>query len=69
MGELAERKIEAAEEGGSTDHSHDLVSSQDSTLLEHLRRMHGLDTPATLSRTTVEGLHDRLHAKANSGEA
>ncbi|MBW3611943.1 MAG: hypothetical protein KY438_10525 [Actinobacteria bacterium] len=69
MGELTEKKIEAVEEGGSTNHSHDLVSSQDGTLSEHLHRVHGLDAPTTLSHTTLEGLHDRLHGEANSTEA
>ncbi len=69
MEELTERKIEAAEEGGSTSHTHELVSSQDGTLFEHLRRVHGLDAPTTLSRTTLEGLHDRVHAETGATEA
>lgn len=69
MGELTREEIQAAEVAGATEHGHDHVSSQNDTLAEHLRRQHGLDPPATLSRTTLEGLHDRLHEEANATEA
>jgi hypothetical protein len=68
MGELTEREIETAEVVGSSDHGHERVSSQDGTLVEHLRRRHDLDPPTTLSRTTLEGLHDRLHDEAKATE-
>ncbi len=68
MGELSEEEIEMAEAVGSTDHGHERVSSQNDTLVEHLRRVHRLEPPATLSRTTLEGLHDRLHDEAKASE-
>ncbi|MDP8988276.1 MAG: hypothetical protein M3N11_08025 [Actinomycetota bacterium] len=68
VGELSEEEIEAAQVVGSTHHGHEQVSSQDDTLAEHLRRLHALDPPATLSRTTLEGLHDRLHDEAKATE-
>lgn len=68
MGELPETEIETAEVVGSTHHHHERVSSQDDTLIEHLRRVHALDPPAELSRTTLEGLHDRLHDEAKATE-
>lgn len=68
MGELTEAEIETAEVAGSTDHGHERVSSQDDTLVEHLRQVHALEPPATLSRTTLDGLHDRLHDEAKATE-
>jgi hypothetical protein len=68
MGELPEEEIEVAEVVGSSDHDHERVSSQNDTLAEHLRQMHALEPPATLSRTTLEGLHDRLHEEAKALE-
>lgn len=69
MGELPESEIEAAQAVGSTEHDHQGVGSQDDTLVEHLRRLHALDPPAHLSRTTIEGLHDRLHEEAKAAES
>ncbi|HEV2767417.1 MAG TPA: hypothetical protein VGV63_06910 [Acidimicrobiales bacterium] len=68
MGELSEEEIETAELVGSTDHGHERVSSQNDTLVEHLRQVHALEPPATLSRTTLEGVHDRLHDEAKATE-
>jgi hypothetical protein len=59
MEELPEEAIEAAEEQLVT---HDHGPLDDEGLLEHLRSRHRLDVPADLSRSTADGLHDRLHA-------
>lgn len=64
--ELPEEQIEVAEAAGSTGHSHELVSSEDDTLIEHLRRDHALDPPPTLSPSTLDGLHDRLHDESHA---
>ena len=45
-------------------HSHDGLV--DEGLLEHVRSSHRLDAPQHLSRSTVEGLHDRLHYEADA---
>lgn len=66
--ELPEVEIEVAEAVGSTTHSHELVSSENATLTEHLRREHALDPPATASRSTLEGLHDRLHDQRHASD-
>lgn len=66
--ELPEERIEVAEALGSTGHSHELVSSQDGTLFEHLHRDHALDPPATVSPSTLEGLHDRLHEESHASD-
>jgi len=56
--ELPEEEIEAAE-GQPAAHDHGPLD--DAGLLEHLRSSHRLDVPAHVSRSTAEGLHDRLH--------
>jgi hypothetical protein len=60
MQELPEETIEHAE-GVNTAHSHEGISSEDDSLVEHLRSHHQLDTETGLSASTQEGLHDRLH--------
>lgn len=60
--ELPEEEIEQAEAAtGDDDHRHDAVIAEDGTLLEHLEETHGLEAPPTLSPSTQDGLHDRLH--------
>jgi hypothetical protein len=59
MEELPEEAIKAAEERPV---AHDHGPFDDEGLLEHLRSRHQLDVPADLSRSTADGLHDRLHA-------
>ena len=62
MPELPEEKIEQAEAVTAGDeHRHDAVAAEDGTLLDHLEETHGLEAPATLSPSTQDGLHDRLH--------
>jgi hypothetical protein len=63
--ELPEEAIEEAE-GVEATHSHDAVSPEDGSLVEHLRAEHGLDTDVGFSRSTQEGLHDRLHHEAKA---
>jgi hypothetical protein len=61
---LPEGEIEAAEERPA-EHSHrDLAD--DEALLGHLCSLHGLDAPDHLSRSTLEGLHDRLHQETDA---
>ena len=59
MEELPEEAIQAAEEEPV---AHDHGPFEDEGLLEHLRSCHSLDVPDDLSRSTADGLHDRLHA-------
>lgn len=62
MPELPEEEVEQAEAAtAADDHRHDAVVAEDGTLLEHLEENHGLEAPATLSPSTQDGLHDRLH--------
>lgn len=63
--ELPEAEIEAAEERPAP---HDHGTMDDEGLLAHLRSLHGLDTPEHLSRTTLEGIHDRLHDETHAAE-
>jgi hypothetical protein len=63
--ELPEAKIERAE-ARPADHRHD--DMDDDALLAHLRSPHGLDAPDHLSRSTVEGLHDRLHDETDAAD-
>ncbi len=62
MPELPEEEIEQAEAVTEGDeHRHDAVVAEDGTLLEHLENTHGLEAPPSLSPSTQDGLHDRLH--------
>lgn len=62
MPQIPDEEIEEAEAApASTEHRHDAVAADDGTLLDHLAENHGLDAPATLSPSTQDGLHDRLH--------
>lgn len=61
--ELPEEAIEAAEEQPAP-HSHGTFD--DAELLDHLRSSHELETPDHLSRSTLEGLHDRLHDETDA---
>lgn len=62
MPELPEEEVEEAEAATEGDeHGHDSVAAEDGTLLEHLEETHGLEAPPTLSPSTQDGLHDRLH--------
>jgi hypothetical protein len=61
--ELPEAEIEEAE-GRSAAHKHGPLD--DDALLAHLRSPHGLDAPDQLSRSTLEGLHDRLHHETDA---
>jgi hypothetical protein len=63
--ELPEDEIEAAEERPAA-HRHDPMD--DDALLAHLESRHALDTPETLSRSTLEGVHDRLHQETDAAE-
>ncbi|MBW3614005.1 MAG: hypothetical protein KY439_01665 [Actinobacteria bacterium] len=66
---VPEEEIELAEVVGSTGHSHELVSSEDATLVDHLARDHALEAPVGMSAATLEGLHDRLHGEAHATDA
>jgi hypothetical protein len=61
--ELPEPDIERAE-GGPVAHSHDGLDGP--ALLDHVRAVHRLDAPDHLRRSTVRGLHDRLHDEADA---
>jgi hypothetical protein len=63
MDEVPEEAIEVAEDRPST-HEHGALD--DEGLVEHLRSRHGLDVPGPLSRSTAEGLHDRLHDETDA---
>jgi hypothetical protein len=63
--ELPEEEIEQAEERPAA-HDHGSLDDDDDTLLAHLRSAHGLDTPDHLSRTTLDGLHDRIHDETDA---
>ena len=68
MTELPDEGIEAAESSPTPEHGHTGVTAEDGTLGEHLRQVHGLDPPATVSPTTQEGLHDRLHGRSKAAD-
>jgi hypothetical protein len=61
--ELPETEIERAEAGPVT-HRHEGLDG--TALLDHVRAVHRLDAPDHLSRSTVGGLHDRLHDEADA---
>ena len=64
--ELPEDEIEEAEERPAA-HDHALLDDDDDdALLAHLRSAHGLDSPEHLSRTTLQGLHDRVHHETDA---
>ncbi|MDQ1518589.1 MAG: hypothetical protein QOE80_4419 [Actinomycetota bacterium] len=63
MQELPETDIERAE-AGPVAHRHDGLDG--TVLLEHVRAVHRLGAPDHLSRSTIEGLHDRLHDEADA---
>ena len=63
--ELPEDEIERAEERPAA-HDHASLNDDDDALLGHLRSAHGLDTPDHLSRTTLDGLHDRVHHETDA---
>jgi hypothetical protein len=62
--ELPDHEIAVAEER-TAQHRHETFVDDDA-LRAHLRSPHGLDAPEHLSRTTLEGLHDRLHDETDS---
>ncbi|MDQ1391727.1 MAG: hypothetical protein QOF30_704 [Acidimicrobiaceae bacterium] len=62
MEELPEETIEEAEEVSTAAHSHDDITSENDSLIEHLRSCHQLEAEPGLSASTQEGLHDRLHS-------
>ncbi|MCA1845317.1 MAG: hypothetical protein LC792_19410 [Actinobacteria bacterium] len=61
--ELPEEAIEAAEHLPA---AHDHGPFDDEALLDHLRSGHDLEAPDHLSRSTLEGLHDRLHDETDA---
>jgi hypothetical protein len=61
--ELPDEAIEAAEQH-PTGHGH--APMDDEGLLSHLRSAHDLDAPDHLSRSTLQGLHDRLHGDTDA---
>jgi hypothetical protein len=63
MDEVPEEAIEVAEDRPAT-HEHGALD--DEGLVEHVRSQHGLDVPGPLSRSTAEGLHDRLHDETDA---
>ena len=67
--EVPKQSVERAERGlGVPPHAHDGVSAGDGTLLEHLRRLHGVDVGEHLSAATQEGLHDRVHGATKASD-
>lgn len=67
MKEVPDEGIEAAV-AGAGDHPHAGVSGEDGSLGNHLREVHGLDPPPTLSPSTQHGLHDRLHGRSKAAD-
>jgi len=65
--ELPDEEIEVAEER-TAGHHHPTFDDDDALRL-HLQSPHGLDAPEHLSRTTLEGLHDRLHEETDAAES
>jgi hypothetical protein len=63
--ELPEDEIEEAEDRPVA-HDHRSLDDDDDALLGHLRSAHGLDSPDHLSRTTLDGLHDRVHHETDA---
>ena len=63
MEELPEEEIEAAEDRPA---AHDHSPFDDDELVDHLRLRHRLEAPADLSRSTADGLHDRLHGESDA---
>ena len=61
--ELPEAELEAAEERPAPHHHGTL---DDDGLVGHLRSGHGLDTADQLSCSTLDGIHDRLHAATDA---
>ncbi len=68
MPEVPGEHIEEAESSPTPPHSHERVNAEDGSLGEHLRQVHGLDPAATLSPTTQQGLHDRLHGSSKAAD-
>ena len=68
MEELPEETIETAETTGSRDHVHADLMAEDGSLAEHLRVVHRLDLPPSMSPATQEGLHDRLHRESKASD-
>lgn len=62
---VTEEALEAAEALPS-DHFHDGIAPDDASLAEHLREMHDLEPEGSLSASTLNGLHDRLHEEAHA---
>lgn len=58
----------AAAERTATAHHHD-GPSEHGSLAPHLRDAHGLDAPDSMSDSTLEGLHDRVHQERHASEA
>jgi hypothetical protein len=64
--ELPENQIEEAEERPA-EHDHAFLDDDDDeALLAHLRSVHALDSPEHMSRTTLQGLHDRVHHETDA---
>ncbi len=63
MEELPEEEIDAAEDQPV---AHDHSPLDDDELLDHLRSRHRLEAPSDLSRSTADGLHDRLHGETDA---
>jgi hypothetical protein len=61
--ELPDEAIETAEEH-PTEHEHGPMDDEE--LLDHLQLAHDLDAPDRLSRSTMQGLHDRLHGETDA---
>lgn len=53
-------------EGVNVTHSHDGISAEDGTLLDHLHSVHRLAVEAALSPATQTGVHDRLHHESKA---
>jgi len=63
--EVPVEEIEAAE-GANLDHSHEGISTEDASLIEHLKSQHQFDTEPGLSASTQQGLHDRMHGETDA---
>ncbi|GAC1353717.1 MAG: hypothetical protein NVSMB4_15430 [Acidimicrobiales bacterium] len=62
---VKESQIEAAEAAPS-DHFHDGITAEDGSLEAHVRDVHQVEMDAQVSASTLNGVHDRIHAEAHA---
>lgn len=65
---VKESDIEAAEAAPS-EHFHDGISAEDGSLEAHVRDVHHVEVDGQVSASTLNGVHDRIHAEAHAIDA